>query len=232
MRVAMGQEQNATMACEDRDGTVRSGSEIATGASSRSEREGYTVATRPLNATYRAIVFTGSAPESDRERTSSWIAVSGSMQSEVEEDHVFPSRSPLLQRPKLAAHDPNLSAITPAGLPHSRSNRLACTASPPSRRPAQASSRRFQQFLLLDLVHFDEQVVVYTPGPDGIAGSDKIREGCSLGLLQLDLAIARTPSYDIHQQSGTLSLSNFVENFDFEFDIDFVVLAQFDIESP
>ncbi|MQL91892.1 hypothetical protein Taro_024500 [Colocasia esculenta] len=30
------------------------------------------------------------------------------MQSEVEEGHVFPSRSPLLQCSKLAAHDPNL----------------------------------------------------------------------------------------------------------------------------
>ncbi|MQM15216.1 hypothetical protein Taro_048158 [Colocasia esculenta] len=29
------------------------------------------------------------------------------MESEVEEDHIFPSRSPLLQHPKLAAHDPN-----------------------------------------------------------------------------------------------------------------------------
>ncbi|MQM16877.1 hypothetical protein Taro_049837 [Colocasia esculenta] len=34
--------------------------------------------------------------------------ISGLMQSEVEEDHVFPSRSPLLQCSKLAAHDPNL----------------------------------------------------------------------------------------------------------------------------
>ncbi|MQL88433.1 hypothetical protein Taro_020997 [Colocasia esculenta] len=75
-------------------------------------------------------------------------------------------------------------------------------------------------------------VVVCTPGLDGITDSDKIREGCSLGLLQLDLAADRTPSYDIHQQSETLSLPNFVENFGFEFDIDFVVLAQFGIELP
>ncbi|MQL84547.1 hypothetical protein Taro_017055 [Colocasia esculenta] len=36
------------------------------------------------------------------------------MQSEVEEDHIFPSRSPLLQRSNLAAHDPNLcSSLLP-----------------------------------------------------------------------------------------------------------------------
>ncbi|MQL93374.1 hypothetical protein Taro_026019 [Colocasia esculenta] len=33
------------------------------------------VATRPLNAAYRAVAFTGSAPDVDRERTCSWIAV-------------------------------------------------------------------------------------------------------------------------------------------------------------
>ncbi|MQL72583.1 hypothetical protein Taro_004945 [Colocasia esculenta] len=38
--------------------------------------------------------------------------ISGLMQSEVEEDHVFPSRSPLLQRSNLAAHDSNLSMHT------------------------------------------------------------------------------------------------------------------------
>ncbi|MQL86859.1 hypothetical protein Taro_019392 [Colocasia esculenta] len=36
---------------------------------------GYAVATRPQNAAYRAVAFTGSAPESGRERTCSWIAV-------------------------------------------------------------------------------------------------------------------------------------------------------------
>ncbi|MQL70436.1 hypothetical protein Taro_002773 [Colocasia esculenta] len=73
-----------------------------------------------------------------------------------------------------------------------------------------------------------QRVVVCTPELDGIAGSDKIREGCFLGFLQLDLATDPIPSYDTHQQSETLSLPNFVENFGFEF----VILAQFGIESP
>ncbi|MQL83570.1 hypothetical protein Taro_016068 [Colocasia esculenta] len=73
-------------------------------------------------------------------------------------------------------------------------------------------------------------VVVCTPELDDIAGSDRIQEGCFLGLLQLDLAIALLPSFDIHQQFEILSLPNFVENYGFEFDIDFVVLAQFGIE--
>ncbi|MQL89465.1 hypothetical protein Taro_022035, partial [Colocasia esculenta] len=34
-----------------------------------------TVMTRPQNATYRAVAFTGSVPDVDRERTCSWIAV-------------------------------------------------------------------------------------------------------------------------------------------------------------
>ncbi|MQM18264.1 hypothetical protein Taro_051253 [Colocasia esculenta] len=75
-------------------------------------------------------------------------------------------------------------------------------------------------------------VVVCTPELDDITGSDRIQEGCFLGLLQLDLAIALLPSFDIHQQFEILSLPNFVENSGFEFDIDFVVLAQFGIESP
>ncbi|MQM06030.1 hypothetical protein Taro_038847 [Colocasia esculenta] len=33
------------------------------------------IATRPQNAAYRAVAFTGSAPDIDRERTCSWIAV-------------------------------------------------------------------------------------------------------------------------------------------------------------
>ncbi|MQL90147.1 hypothetical protein Taro_022729 [Colocasia esculenta] len=41
------------------------------------------------------------------------LEISGLMQSEVEEDHVFPSRSPHLQRSKLAAHDPNLLLTLP-----------------------------------------------------------------------------------------------------------------------
>ncbi|MQM00419.1 hypothetical protein Taro_033149 [Colocasia esculenta] len=78
----------------------------------------------------------------------------------------------------------------------------------------------------------NSQQVVCTPEPDGIAGSDRIREGCSLGLLWFDLVTDRSPSFDIHQQFGTPSLPNFVENFEFEFDIEFVVLAQFGTESP
>ncbi|MQM03647.1 hypothetical protein Taro_036429 [Colocasia esculenta] len=44
------------------------------GRSSLSERDGFAFATRPQNAAYWAIAFTGSAPESDRERTVPWIA--------------------------------------------------------------------------------------------------------------------------------------------------------------
>ncbi|MQL78410.1 hypothetical protein Taro_010845, partial [Colocasia esculenta] len=67
--------QIATGAYEEGDRTVKSGSEVATGRSSRSECDGFAVTTRPQNAAYRAVAFTGSAPESDRERTCSWIAV-------------------------------------------------------------------------------------------------------------------------------------------------------------
>ncbi|MQM20524.1 hypothetical protein Taro_053547 [Colocasia esculenta] len=65
----------ATRVCAERDKGVRTGREITTGRSSHTERDGFTVATRPQNVAYRAIAFTGSAPESDRERTCSWIAV-------------------------------------------------------------------------------------------------------------------------------------------------------------
>ncbi|MQL73388.1 hypothetical protein Taro_005742 [Colocasia esculenta] len=82
------------------------------------------------------------------------------------------------------------------------------------------------------VVGFEVEVVVYTPELDGIAGSDRIQEGCFLGLLRFDLVTDQSPSFDIHQQFETLSLPNFVENFEFEFDIEFVVLAQFGIESP
>ncbi|MQL87610.1 hypothetical protein Taro_020147 [Colocasia esculenta] len=36
---------------------------------------GFSVVTRPQNVAYRAVTFTGSTPDSDRERTCSWIAV-------------------------------------------------------------------------------------------------------------------------------------------------------------
>ncbi|MQL95784.1 hypothetical protein Taro_028454 [Colocasia esculenta] len=75
VRVATGSAQNATRGCEERDKAVRTGREIATGCSSHSERNGFAVATRPQNVAYRAVAFTGSAPESDKERTCSWIAV-------------------------------------------------------------------------------------------------------------------------------------------------------------
>ncbi|MQL76662.1 hypothetical protein Taro_009054 [Colocasia esculenta] len=67
--------QFATGSYEEGDRAVRTGREIATARSSHSERDGGAVATRPQNAAYRAIAFTGSAPESDRERACSWIAV-------------------------------------------------------------------------------------------------------------------------------------------------------------
>ena len=63
----------ATWSCKDRDGVVRSGRQNATGVLSRPERDRSTVATRPQNATYRAVAFTGSAPESDRDLTCSWF---------------------------------------------------------------------------------------------------------------------------------------------------------------
>ncbi|MQM12896.1 hypothetical protein Taro_045816 [Colocasia esculenta] len=75
VRFATGREQNATLGCEQRDGDVRSGSKIATGCSSHSECDRFAVVIRPQNAAYRAVVFVGSAPESDREKTCSWIAV-------------------------------------------------------------------------------------------------------------------------------------------------------------
>ncbi|MQL89283.1 hypothetical protein Taro_021868 [Colocasia esculenta] len=58
----------------ERDKAVRTGREIATGHSSRSERDGFAVVTRPQNAAYRAVTFTGSAPEFDIERAVLWIA--------------------------------------------------------------------------------------------------------------------------------------------------------------
>ncbi|MQL74681.1 hypothetical protein Taro_007048 [Colocasia esculenta] len=67
--------EEATRVCAERDKGVRTCREIATGRSSRSECDGFAVAIRPQNAAYWAIAFTGSAPESDRERTCSWIAV-------------------------------------------------------------------------------------------------------------------------------------------------------------
>ncbi|MQL91388.1 hypothetical protein Taro_023998 [Colocasia esculenta] len=67
--------KKATRVCAERDKGVRTGNEIATRLSLRSERDGFAVATRPQNAAYRAIAFTGSAPESYRQRTCSWIAV-------------------------------------------------------------------------------------------------------------------------------------------------------------
>ncbi|MQL70954.1 hypothetical protein Taro_003258 [Colocasia esculenta] len=60
---------------EEGDRAVRTGREIATACSSHSERDGGAIATRPQNPAYRSVAFTGSAPESDRERTCSWIAV-------------------------------------------------------------------------------------------------------------------------------------------------------------
>ncbi|MQL97443.1 hypothetical protein Taro_030135 [Colocasia esculenta] len=53
----------ATRVCAEHDGAVKSGSEIATGHSSRSERDGFAVTTRPHNAAYRAVAFTGRYPE-------------------------------------------------------------------------------------------------------------------------------------------------------------------------
>ncbi|MQL78095.1 hypothetical protein Taro_010523 [Colocasia esculenta] len=49
----------ATWSCKDRDGVVRSGRQNATGVQSRPECDRSTVATRPQNATYRAVAFTG-----------------------------------------------------------------------------------------------------------------------------------------------------------------------------
>ncbi|MQM16093.1 hypothetical protein Taro_049047, partial [Colocasia esculenta] len=68
VRVATGSGQNATRGCEERDKAVRTGREIATGRSSHSECDGFAVTTRPQNAAYRVVAFTGSVPESDRER--------------------------------------------------------------------------------------------------------------------------------------------------------------------
>ncbi|MQM20214.1 hypothetical protein Taro_053230 [Colocasia esculenta] len=52
VRVATGRDQKATMGCEESDGAVRSGSEIATVCSSHSEHDGCAVAmrlrTRPI----------------------------------------------------------------------------------------------------------------------------------------------------------------------------------------
>ncbi|MQL81848.1 hypothetical protein Taro_014309 [Colocasia esculenta] len=55
----MGSGQNATRGCEERDKAVRTGREIATGRSSRSEHDECAVVTRPQNAAYQAVVFTG-----------------------------------------------------------------------------------------------------------------------------------------------------------------------------
>ncbi|MQL77292.1 hypothetical protein Taro_009686 [Colocasia esculenta] len=48
--------KKATRVCAERDKGVRTGREIATGRSSRSERDGFAVAKRPQNAVYRAVV--------------------------------------------------------------------------------------------------------------------------------------------------------------------------------
>ncbi|MQL86648.1 hypothetical protein Taro_019170, partial [Colocasia esculenta] len=64
VRVATGFRQNATGSCTDRDDKPCR-DQIAT--------EG-TVAMALVNAAYRAVAFTGSVPESDRESTMHWIA--------------------------------------------------------------------------------------------------------------------------------------------------------------
>ncbi|MQM09388.1 hypothetical protein Taro_042259, partial [Colocasia esculenta] len=151
--------------------------------------------------------------------------------------HTVPQPSALVTSATSAVH---LAAIAHQ-LPCTLATLLICSSPQPRRRLQSFIARGPEQFLLdfsfsiRNLMgrkkwerRMDSQVVVCTSELDGIAGSDKIREGCFLGLLQLDLAIALLPSFGIHQQFETLSLPNFVEIFDFEF----VVLAQFGIELP
>ncbi|MQL90011.1 hypothetical protein Taro_022589 [Colocasia esculenta] len=74
VRVATGRDQKATMGCEERDREVKSGSEIATVHPSRSEKRRVCCRDETQNVAYRAVAFTGSTPDFDRERTCSWIA--------------------------------------------------------------------------------------------------------------------------------------------------------------
>ncbi|MQM08343.1 hypothetical protein Taro_041196, partial [Colocasia esculenta] len=59
VKVATGSDQNVTRGCEERNKAVKTGREIATGHSLHSECDGFSIMTRPQNAAYRAIAFTG-----------------------------------------------------------------------------------------------------------------------------------------------------------------------------
>ncbi|MQM19884.1 hypothetical protein Taro_052897 [Colocasia esculenta] len=78
MRVATGSCENATSSCtgrnglidSGRDGLVRSGRRSRRQALSRSDCDSRLYHDGPVNAAYRAVTFTRSAPESDRDKNS------------------------------------------------------------------------------------------------------------------------------------------------------------------
>ncbi|MQL85084.1 hypothetical protein Taro_017597 [Colocasia esculenta] len=74
MRVVTGSTEIAMGTCTGRDGLVRSGSRSRRQALSRSDRDERLCRDGLMNAAYWAVMFTGSAPESDKERTLHWIA--------------------------------------------------------------------------------------------------------------------------------------------------------------
>ncbi|MQM11182.1 hypothetical protein Taro_044086 [Colocasia esculenta] len=70
-----GIRQVATGSYEDRDGSFGQAARTRQGSLSRSDRDRYLCHDGPENAAYRAVTFSGSEPEFEREKGLAWDCV-------------------------------------------------------------------------------------------------------------------------------------------------------------